>query len=49
MARPALQRLVADIRAGRMEIVIVYKVDRLTRSLADMAPRLLTVTAAARL
>src|SRR5271156_2175052 len=33
--RPALQRLLADIRAGRIDIVVVYKVDRLTRSLAD--------------
>jgi DNA invertase Pin-like site-specific DNA recombinase len=32
--RPALQSLLADIRAGRIDIVIVYKVDRLTRSLA---------------
>ena len=37
MERPALQRLLADIRDGRIEIVIVYKVDRLTRSLADFA------------
>jgi hypothetical protein len=37
MERPALQRLLADIRAGRVEIVVVYKVDRLTRSLADFA------------
>src|SRR5467141_3293668 len=35
--RPALQHLVADIRAGRIDIVVVYKVDRLTRSLADFA------------
>ena len=35
--RPALQRLLADIRTGRIDIVIVYKVDRLTRSLADFA------------
>src|SRR5712671_1725623 len=35
MERAALQRLLADIRAGRIDIVIVYKVDRLTRSLAD--------------
>ncbi len=35
--RPALQRLLADIRAGRIDIVVVYKVDRLTRSLADFA------------
>ena len=37
MERPALQGLLADIRAGRIDIVIVYKVDRLTRSLADFA------------
>src|SRR6202171_4782684 len=36
--RPALQRLLADIQGGRIDIVIVYKVDRLTRSLADFAP-----------
>src|SRR3974390_815214 len=33
--RPALQSLLADVRAGRINIVVVYKVDRLTRSLAD--------------
>src|SRR5437667_9643101 len=37
MERPALQRLLADIRAGRIDIVVVYKVDRLTRSPADFA------------
>src|SRR5580704_7718467 len=35
--RPALQRLLADVRAGKIDIIIVYKVDRLTRSLADFA------------
>ena len=35
--RPALQRLLEDIRAGKIEIIVVYKVDRLTRSLADFA------------
>ena len=35
--RPALQRLLADIDAGRVDLVVVYKVDRLTRSLADFA------------
>src|SRR5215470_8604252 len=35
--RPALQGLLADIRVGRIDIVVVYKVDRLTRSLADFA------------
>ena len=37
MERPALQRLLTDIRAGRVDTVVVYKVDRLTRSLADFA------------
>src|SRR6266446_34216 len=37
MARPGLQRLLADIQGGRIDIIVVYKVDRLTRSLADFA------------
>src|SRR5713226_7950982 len=37
MERPALQRLLADIDQGLIEVVVVYKVDRLTRSLADFA------------
>ncbi|WP_414463635.1 recombinase family protein [Hyphomicrobium sp. DY-1] len=37
MDRPALQRLLGDIQAGKVQIVVVYKVDRLTRSLADFA------------
>ena len=37
LGRPDLQRLMNDIRAGRLDIVVVYKVDRLTRSLADFA------------
>ena len=37
MERPALQRLLADIDAGRVDTVVVYKVDRLTRSLNDFA------------
>src|SRR5262249_6521330 len=35
--RPALQQLLADVRAEKIDIVLVYKVDRLTRSLADFA------------
>jgi site-specific DNA recombinase len=35
--RPALQDLLADVRAGKVTVVVVYKVDRLTRSLADFA------------
>src|SRR5476651_2557382 len=35
--RPALQRLLEDIRSGKIDIIVVYKVDRLTRSLADFA------------
>ena len=37
LERPALQRLLADIGAGKVDLVLVYKVDRLTRSLADFA------------
>lgn len=37
MLRPALQRLMEDIRGGRIDIVVVYKLDRLTRSLFDFA------------
>ena len=37
MERPALRRLLTDIAAGRIKTVIVYKIDRLTRSLADFA------------
>jgi site-specific DNA recombinase len=35
--RPALQNLLADVRAGKITVLVVYKVDRLTRSLADFA------------
>src|SRR3979409_625485 len=35
--RPALKQLLADIEAGRIDVVVVYKIDRLTRSLADFA------------
>ena len=37
LERPALQSLLADIQARKIDIVVVYKVDRLTRSLADFA------------
>jgi site-specific DNA recombinase len=37
MDRPGLSQLMADIAAGKVKIVVVYKVDRLTRSLADFA------------
>jgi DNA invertase Pin-like site-specific DNA recombinase len=37
LERPALKRLLADIEAGRIDIVVVYKIDRLTRSLTDFA------------
>ncbi|MEM6900987.1 MAG: recombinase family protein [Pseudomonadota bacterium] len=37
MERPALEKLLADIQAGRIDIVVVYKVDRLTRALSDFA------------
>ena len=35
--RPALKRLLRDVEAGRIEVVVVYKLDRLTRSLVDFA------------
>jgi site-specific DNA recombinase len=37
MERPALKRLLEDIKASKVQTVVVYKVDRLTRSLADFA------------
>jgi site-specific DNA recombinase len=35
--RPALQQLLDDVRDGKIDVIVVYKVDRLTRSLADFA------------
>jgi site-specific DNA recombinase len=37
MERPALRRLMADIEAGKIDVVVIYKIDRLTRSLADFS------------
>jgi DNA invertase Pin-like site-specific DNA recombinase len=37
LERPALKKLLADIEARRIDVVVVYKIDRLTRSLADFA------------
>lgn len=37
LERPALQRLLADIKADRVDVVVVYKIDRLSRSLMDFA------------
>ncbi len=37
MERPALRRLLEDVKAQKVDIIVVYKVDRLTRSLADFA------------
>jgi len=37
MDRPALRQLLGDVAAGKVEVIVVYKVDRLTRSLADFA------------
>jgi len=37
MDRPALRRLMVDIEAGKIDTVVVYKIDRLTRSLPDFA------------
>ena len=35
--RPAVQKLLDDVRARKIDVIVVYKVDRLTRSLADFA------------
>ena len=35
--RPALKQLLADIKAGKIDIVVVYKIDRLSRSICDFA------------
>src|ERR1700722_5932832 len=35
--RPALKRLLTDIESGKVDVIVVYKIDRLTRSLADFA------------
>lgn len=37
MDRPGLKRLMADIEAGKIDVVVIYKIDRLTRSLADFS------------
>ena len=37
IARPALQQLLADVEAGKVNVIVVYKIDRLTRSLVDFA------------
>ena len=39
MDRPGLRRLLDDVRGGRIDIIVVYKVDRLTRSLSDFAKK----------
>ncbi|WP_156677982.1 recombinase family protein [Sphingomonas profundi] len=37
MERPSLKRLLADVQAGKVDVIVVYKVDRLTRALSDFA------------
>jgi site-specific DNA recombinase len=37
MERPGLKQLLQDVAAGKVDVIVVYKVDRLTRSLADFA------------
>lgn len=37
LERPALNKLIADIKAGKIHVIVVYKIDRLTRSLMDFA------------
>ncbi len=46
LERPALKRLLAEVAAGRVDIIVVYKVDRLTRSLFDFAKLVETFDAA---
>lgn len=46
LERPALKRLLAEVEAGRIDIIVVYKVDRLTRSLFDFAKLVETFDAA---
>lgn len=46
LERPALRRLLAEVAAGRVDIIVVYKVDRLTRSLFDFAKLVETFDAA---
>jgi DNA invertase Pin-like site-specific DNA recombinase len=46
LQRPALQRLLAEVAAGRVDTIVVYKVDRLTRSLFDFAKLVETFDAA---
>ena len=45
LQRPALQRLLAEVAARRVDIIVVYKVDRLTRSLFDFAKLVETLDA----
>ena len=47
LERPALQSLLADIDAGKVDVVVVYKIDRLTRSLFDFAKIVETFDASA--
>lgn len=37
LERPALKRLLADVAAGRVDVIVIYKIDRLTRALSDFA------------
>jgi DNA invertase Pin-like site-specific DNA recombinase len=46
MERPGLKQLLADVRAGKVDIIVVYKVDRLTRALSDFAKIVDTLDAA---
>ena len=47
LERPALKRLLADIEAGRVDVVVVYKIDRLSRSLMDFSRLVECLTARA--
>ena len=41
MERPGLKRLMADVEAGLIDVIVVYKMDRLTRALSPDDPRVL--------
>ena len=43
MERPSVQRLLADVNGGHVDVIVVYKVDRLTRSLADFTAKMVEV------
>lgn len=45
LKRPALQRLLSDVQDGKVDMIVVYKIDRLTRSLVDFSQLIKTLNA----